>query len=521
MTLESQQNAAYVVSLKAALLTYKGNTFRTGQMNNETILTTKNVTTSQFGKRISYPVDGQVLAQPLFMPRLTINGGVHNVAFVATEHDSVYAFDADKTRTTPPLWKTSFLKLPTVTTVSPKDVSCDAIKPEYGITGTPVIDPDTGTLYVVVFTKENSKFIYRLHALNIKTGKDKPGSPTLIQATVPGTGLDSSNGVVRFNPQHQNQRSGLLLLHGIVYIAWGGFCDNDPFHGWLLGYNASSLQLESLYNDSANGSRAGIWQGGGGLAADDEGYIYFMTGDGTFDLDTGGVDAGDSILKLSTQHGLNVVDYFTPFNQSCLEVDDIDLGSGGVMLFPSIDELFGVGKEGRIYIVNRHHMGKYTSLMDPCNNQQLINVDKVVQELPPQSIVGGMMGAPAYWHSSVGDFVYAVGLQDHLKAFKLTNGLLSASPASQTPESFLYSGGNPVVSSNGTIAGTGVLWTIDPSRMLRAYDSTNLTRELYNSEQNASRDRLGSYAKFSVPTVADGSVFVGTQNSLVIYSLLH
>lgn len=506
-----------------AVTTYKGNALRTGQYPNETILTTSNVNVARFGKRVVYPVDGYVYAQPLFMPHVTIAGKTHNVVFVATQHDSVYAFDADQMSASAPLWHTSFIDpAQGITTVSSGDISCNDIVPEVGITGTPVIDGSTGTLYVVAKTKEHGQVVQRLHALDITTGKERPGSPVLIQASVPGTGAGSSNGVVRFDPLRENQRGALLLLNGVVYIPWASHCDNDPYHGWIIGYHATTLQQVpgAVYNTCPNGTRAGVWQSGGGPAADSNGNIYFATGNGSFDLVSGGQDAGDSILKLSTQNGLHLADYFTPFNQACLESADTDLGSGGVLLLPSTNELICIGKEGRVYVIDRTNMGRYTTIANPCANQNLTHVDKVLQELPPGTIVGGVWGMPAYWGATTGEFVYTIGVKDHVKAFRLTNGRLATPAVSQSAESFTYPGGNPVVSSNGSVANTGIVWTIDPKAILRAYNATDLSKELYNSGQNASRDGLGSYVKFSVPTVANGNVFVGTHTSLVVYGLL-
>jgi len=506
-----------------AVTTYKGNALRTGQYPNETFLTPNNVNVTQFGKRVAYPIDGFVYAQPLFLPNVPIAGTTHNIVFVATQHDSVYAFDADQRHPNAPLWHTSFLDpAHGITTVLSGDISCNDIVPEVGITGTPVIDGSTGTLYVVAKTKEHGQVVQRLHALDITTGKERPGSPVLVQASVAGTGAGSSNGVVKFNPLRQHQRSALLLLNGVVYICWASHCDHGPYHGWIIGYHATTLQQVpgAVYNTSPNGTQAGIWQSGGGLAADSTGFIYFASGNGTFDVNTGGQDVGDSIVKLTTHNGLHRVDFFTPFNQECLNGADADLGSGGVLLLPTSTELICIGKEGRVYVVNRNHMGKYTPIANPCTNQNLTNVDKILQELPPGTIVGGVWGTPAYWSASSGEFVYTIGVKDHVKAFKLSNGRLSPPALSQSPESFTYPGGNPVVSSNGSVATTGIVWTIDPKAVLRAYNATDLSKELYNSGQNAGRDGLGSYVKFSVPTVANGKVFVGTQNSLVVYGLL-
>lgn len=502
-------NAASLISV----LTYKYDSFRTGENTSETTLTTSNVNSTQFGKHVSYPVDGQVYAEPLYVPGLTIHGAVHNVAFVETENDSVYAFDADARNAGAPLWQTSFL-VNGATTVSSGDVGCDDISPQYGITGTPVIDASSNTMYVVANTKENGNILYRLHALDITTGVDKV-APVVVTAQVKGTGDGSSNGTITFDPVHQLQRSGLLLLNGKVYVSFGSHCDNYPYHGWIFAYNGSTLARGAVYNDTRNGYQGGIWMAGETPAADSNGNIYVSTGNGKFDLNSGGIDAGDSILKLSTSSGLSRVDYFAPFNQSCLDVTDEDLGSGGVLLLPNVNEIVQAGKEGRIYVLNFGNLGKYTA--DPnlnCNTSEAnrTDIDKVLQELPPGTI-GGMWSSPTYWNGSNAKYVYFAGSGDHIKAFKLVNARLSTAPTSQTPESFGFPAANPVVSSNGTTAGTGILWDIDSSGYLRAYDATNLANELYSSQ-------LPGYSKFSVPTVANGEVFVGTQGSLEIYGIL-
>jgi hypothetical protein len=502
---------AHAAASNSAVLTYKSNTFRTGQYPNETILNTGNVNSSHFGKHVSYPVDGQEYAQPLFMPNLSINGGTHNVAFVTTEHDSVYAFDADQRSATSPLWHVNFTNPgASINTVSAaNDVHCTVISPEYGITGTAVIDGNAKTMYVVAATREPGGVFEHLHALDITTGKERPGSPIFIKASVPGTGDGSVNGMIAFNASHQMQRPGLLLLNGTVYISFGSYCDVDPYHGWIMGYNSTSLQQTTVYNTSRNGVRGAIWQSGDGLASDTNGNIYFQSGNGTFDVNTGGPDIGDSVVKLSTLNGLQRVDYFAPFNQGCLDTIDLDLGSAGSMLIPSNNEMIGVGKEGRIYVINRSNLGKYTIIQNPCGNQNRTNVDKVLQELPAKT-VGGCWSTPAYWNGSTGEYVYFGGINDHVKAFKLTNGLLSTSPTSQSPESLGYTGGNVAVSSNGTTANTGIVWVIDPSATLRAYDATNLGHELFNS-------KLPSFIKFTTPIIANGEVFVGTAGSLEIY----
>jgi hypothetical protein len=499
-----------------AVLTYKFDNSRTGQNPNETILNESNVNSSQFGKHVSYSVDGNVYAEPLYVPNLTIGGHAHNVVFVATEHDSVYAFDADARSAIAPLWHSSFIN-PShgITTISSTVQNCGNITPEYGITGTPVIDLSSNTLYVVASTEENGSFFQRLHALDITTGNEKPGSGIAIKAQVKGTGSGSINGVVHFDAYQHLQRPGLLLLNGVVYLAFGSHCDHDPYHGWVIGYNATTLKkaLNAVYNTTRNAARGAIWQSGDGLAADSVGNIYFMTGNGNFDANTGGKDYGDSVVKLATTNGLKVSDYFTPFNQECLNGNDIDLGSGGPVLLPTSNELVTIGKEGRIYVISRSNMGKYTAINNPCSNQNLTNVDKVLQESAPGTISGGAFSTPVYWNGSTGEYIFTSGASDHVKAYKLTNGLLSSSPTSQTPESFSFPGPNPFVSSNGTVANSGILWIIDPSHVLRAYPADNLGRELFNSQ-------LPGYEVFTTPTVANGEVFVGTSSTLEIYGLL-
>ena len=515
-----------------AMLTYKNDVSRTGLNPNETILTTANVNMSQFGKRISYNVDGQVYAQPLYVPNLTMGSSTHNVVFVATEHDSIYAFDADQTgfsRSSNFLWRTSFINPPNVTTVSSTDINCTDLVPEIGITSTPVIDPATNTIYVVATTKENGAIVYRLHALDITSGNEKPGGTKLIQASVVGTGAGSVNGQVPFTPKLERQRAALLLVNGTIYIAWGSYCDNPPYHGWVMGYtyNGSTFQQVYVYNSTPNGYDGGIWQSGGGLAADSSGYIYAMAGNGKFDLNhTGNVDAGDTFLKWNAQ--LQLTDFFTPFNQACLDSGDVDLGSSGPLLLPSQsgstpNELIGVGKEGRIYVVNRDNMGKFTvdpSLNCQTSEQNRTDIDKVVQELPPNTANTGVWATTAYWNGPGGQNYYVAGVTGHLKAFSLTNGMLSTSANSQSPESFGFPSTDPVVSSNGTTGGTAIVWAIDPNGVLRAYDASNLSNEIYNSAQNAGRDSLDSYAKFTVPTVANGEVFVGTKATLTIFGEL-
>src|SRR3989440_5857393 len=528
-----------------SVLTFHNDTLRTGQNLNETFLNTSNVSAQRFGKRVSYPVDGQVYAQPLFVRDVLVKGHHSNVVYVATENDSVYAFDADQMHVVAPLWKKSFLHLPEVTTVPSTDVfgkyPHQDIEPSIGITSTPVIDLATNTMYVVAMTKEHgNQYVQRLHALDITTGTDKPGSPVTIFASVQGTGYDKSKGtpsLVPFNSREANQRPALLFVNGVIYIAWGAFGDTDP-------YNGAAFQQVGVFNSTPDGQEGGIWMSGAGPAADTQGNIYLTIGNGSFDLDqTGQRDAGDSFVKLSTRNGLVLSDYFTPFNQECLDGRDEDLGSGGVLLLPEQPKtahphlLIGVGKEGRIYVLDRDQMGQFHrysgTLQCSSKEESRTNIDQVVQELPASS-TGGFFGIPGYWVGTAasGQLVYIGEAGDHLKSFQLIGGTLSSRATAQTPETFSFPGVTPSISSNKSAPGTGIVWVISPASCggpgcapsgpgaLRAYDATNISEELYNSEQNFTRDRLESYVKFSVPTIANGKVFVGTQTSLNIFGLL-
>lgn len=494
------------------VLTWHNDVSRTGQNLKETLLTLTNVNSTQFGKRFTLSVDGEIFAQPLFVAGVNIPGkGAHNVVYVGTENDSVYAFDANSNPSTP-LWHKSFTSA-TATTVPCGDVGTCAISPGIGITGTPVIDRTSSTLYVVVFTKENGSYFQRLHALSLNSGAEKFGGPVVIQASVPGTGAGNVAGTIAFTPLLQNQRSGLLLVNGVVYIAWASFGDLGNYHGWVMGYNSQTLAQVSVFNDTPNGSQGGIWQSGGGLSADSSNNLYLVSGNGTFDVNTGGIDYGDSFMKLTPT--LSVLDYFTPDNQSTLDDDDTDLGSGAGLLLPKQpgpfpDEVISGGKEGIIYVVNRDKMGEFNS-----------SSNNVIQTITGPT--GGYNGTPAYFNQAV----YYSGVGDYLDRYSLTKGKLSSAPVSQSP-TLLTTGGTPSISANGTA--NGIVWVIDASpqsgttAVLHAYNASNVATELYNSQQNPTRDTLGKGIRFSVPTIANGNVYIGTKQgttySLDIFGLL-
>ena len=489
---------------------------RTGQNLQETLLTPANVNVGSFGKLWTTLVDGQVYAQPLYVPNVTIPGkGVHNVFYVATEHDSVYAFDADSNSgdNGSPLWKTSFIAPANgITTISINDVNCNsAVVPEYGITSTPVIDASTNTIYVLAETKEDGAFFNRLHALDITTGSEKFDGPFAIQATYPGTGAGSVDGILTFEPVMQLNRAGLLLSNGEIYLAWASYCDNAPFHGWVMAYDKSTLQQSAVWADTSNGEDGGIWMSGAGLTADASGNIIFSTGNGTFDAVGSPVDFGDSIVKMVLNGStLSVSDYFTPDNQAYLDLNDVDVAAGGVLLLPDqpgpyVHEAIGGGKDGNTYVINRDNMGHY----NPNNNSQII-----------QTLSGsaGMWASPAYWNENV----YFGWVNAPVQAFSVSNGLLSSSPTSTSPGSFYWPGASLAISANHDA--NAILWGLNTSQndesVLHAYDATNVASELYNSSQNGERDSVGLPVKYAVPTVANGKVYVGAVGQVSVYGIL-
>jgi fibronectin type 3 domain-containing protein len=504
----------------AGTFTFHNDNLRTGQNLNETVLTPNNVNTSSFGKQFTRPLDGQAIASPLYVENVTVPAqGAHNVVYVATEHDSVYAYDADG-RSTTPLWKDSFINPPSVTTVPANDTGeCCDIQPEIGITSTPVIDPTTNTMYVVAKTKEGSSYVQRLHALDITTGAEKFGGPVVIQGSVPGTGAGSAGGQVPFDPLHENQRTGLLLLNGVVYFGFASHGDVQPYHGWIFGYNATTLQRTLIFNVTPNQEGAGVWMSGAGLAADSTGSMYYITGDGEFDGNTGGPDWGDSYVKMSPA-GV-VQDYFTPFNQDALNQGNHDLGSGGALLLPDQPgahphEMVSSGKDGTIYLVDRDNMGHYNT-----------TTNNIVQTLPNIFPNGtpepGNFSAPVYWNG----YVFFGPLADTVQAFKLTNGLLSTSATYKSSMTFPDRGAALAVSANGS--SNGILWalqrngTTNPA-VLFAFDPTNsgngVLKELWDSSQAGTRDTMDIAAKFTIPLIANGKVFVTGQTQLTAYGLL-
>jgi Malectin domain/Legume lectin domain/Chitobiase/beta-hexosaminidase C-terminal domain len=511
-------------STATSILTQHYDTARTGQNTTETVLTPADVNSTLFGKLFSLPVDGYVYAQPLYVPALAIPGnGTHNVLYVATEHDSLYAFDAD---TGSQLWKVSFL-INGATTLSPSNVgNTQDINPEIGITGTPTIDSTTNTIYVVVNTLEGSNIIYRLHAMDITTGAEKFGGPVLMTASAPGTAPDGNGTTVPFNGQWENQRPGLLLLNGFVYIGFAAHGDNGPWHGWILAYNKTTLAQSGVWCTSPNGKGNGIWQSGAGIAADAAGSAYIATGNGDDTVATPApppsttIDYGDTIVRLSLTNGVPVpTDYFTPWNQASLDGADTDLGAGGVLVLPDQPGSFPhiliqSGKQGEVYVVNRDKMTSDGSHY--CNG--CTSDPEIIQSI---SSGAGLWSMPAYWNSQI----YLWGNGGNLEAYSLTNGKLSVSPTSKSAESNGFPGATPVVSSNGT--SNGIVWAVETDAytsngpaILRAYNATNVSDLLYGSNLTSGRDTLGPAVKFVVPVVTNGKVYVGAQKEVDVFGLL-
>jgi fibronectin type 3 domain-containing protein len=553
-TLTLEQLESRLTPSAVDMITYHGDNASTGQNLSETVLTPANVNSTTFGKLFSTSVDGQVYAQPLYIPSVNIttgaNQGTHNVVFVANQHDSLYAIDADNGAV---LWHDSLLRAVhggTVTSVPNSDVNSSDISPEIGVTATPVIDPNTNLLYVEAKTKEvatdGNHYIHQLYVVNLGDGSFKAGSPVVIAdslgdtyvsgPTVHGTGAGSSGGTVFFDALRQMDRPGLTEANGDIYLAFASHGDNGPYHGWVLSYNASTLALNGVFNTTPNGSEGGIWQSGGRVAVDASGNLYFETGNGAFDttLNSSGIpgngDYGDSFVKIAVDSttsptnqningwGLKAVDYFTPFDQQNLNNGDLDLGSGGLMLLPdSVGStahphlLVGSGKEGRIYLIDRDKMGHFSA-----------TTDNVVQETN-NTTISGSFDTPAYFNGQI----YYVGgsnignPNDVGKTFSISNGQMSLNPTSKGPDSYAYPGSTPTISAN--VTSNGVVWDLDTgTSQLRAYNATGYNTELYTSAQAANkRDALtGSVVKFTVPTVDNGHVYVGTSNALNVYGLL-
>jgi hypothetical protein len=507
--------------------TYHNDLSRDGVNSQEYALTTSNVNSGTFGKLFSCPVDAPVYPQPLWAANLTINGGTHNVIFVATENDSVYAFDADASPCVV-YWHNSLIPAGEIAPPD-SDIGGGDFQTTIGIVGTPVIDPGTQTIYLVTLTEVQGSSCapgrchQRLHALNLVTGNETAGGPVEISPSisVPGTGGGSTNGQVPFDPLHENQRAGLALVNNTIYVSWGSHSDFTPWHGWMMGFNKSNLGAAPIvFNATPNGMGGGIWMGGGAPAIDANNNIYAITGNGNWD---GVNNFGDTMLKLNS--GLSVQDWLTPSNQSSMDTNNVDFGAGGATILVDLPSsspvqhlLIGGGKNNELYVVNRDNMGHLESATSP-----------VVQKLSFSQMI---FATGAFWQNT---FYIAAGTfrgaGTPLQAFLLnpSTSLFNTTPASSSPTAFPERGATPSVSSTGS--SNGIVWAIDAGAfgspgthgtgpaVLHAYDAANLNSELWSSSQ-VSRDQAGNAVKFTVPTIANGKVYIGTASELDVYGLL-
>jgi hypothetical protein len=521
---------ANIGSAQVNVLAYHNDNARTGANLAETILTPSNVNPSTFGKLFTYTVDGYVYAQPLYVSGVAIPGqGTHNAVFVATEHNSVYCFDADSNSGTNGgvLWQVNLG--PSAPCPVP-GFEFRAITNEVGITGTPVIDPVSQTLYVDAFTTDGVNYFHSIHALNITDGSERPFSPVTVTASIPGTGTGSSGGVLPFQAIQELQRSALILAGGVLYVSYAGYTDTistDPFHGWVIGFDAATLQIlpNYIFNSTPNGTtgqfgaaagEGGIWMGGGGPAVDSDTNLYFSTGDGNFNAHSGGTEYGNSVIKLSTANGLSVADYFTSYNQDFYRLNDLDIGSGGVMLLPDQSGpyphlMVAGGKPQYAYFLNRDQMTTDNQHYNAGGSS-----DNIVQTM---SLGGASFSTPAYFNSQV----YYIGNRDTIRAYIVSNGtLIPDQPGTFGTRKFPFPGATPSISANGT--NNGIAWAIQNTNsgpsILVAWNATNLSSEIYNSSQSGTRDRLTAPVKFTVPTIANGKVYAGSQFALSVFGLL-
>ncbi len=525
VSMSAQQRGPAVAPQVVNVFTYHNNNQRTGLNPLETILTPANVNAQNFGLLNVLPADGMVDAEPLYVFHLLINGQVHNVVYLVTEHDSIYAYDADNGTL---LWKTTALL---AGETSSDALNCDGPSPEIGITATPVIDLSKGihgAMYLVAMSKDgNEGYHQRLHSIDLVTGAEMLGGPTEIQAKYPGTGDDSQDGYDIFDPKQYFARTGLLQLNGSIYFGFASHCDYRPYTGWVMRYNASTLNQYSVINVTPNGDSGGIWQSGSGLTADSDGYIYLLDGNGTFDtvLNVKGFpafgDFGNGFLKIAPQdqsilHGMKIADFFEPYNTVDESDNDVDLGAGGPVVVDVADGhgtgmshlVVGAGKDANIYVVDRTNMGKW----NPNSN----NVYQVVMNASPY----GFWSTPSFFNNTL----YYGGVADNIKAWPFVLGRLAAQPSSQTANIYGFPGVTTSISANQQ--SNGIVWALErpiPNTnpaVLHAFNAADLSQELYNSNQAGSRDQFGLAAKFVTPMIANGKVYVGAQTGVAVFGLL-
>ncbi|WP_295794533.1 PQQ-binding-like beta-propeller repeat protein [Mucilaginibacter sp.] len=511
-----------------SVLTQHNNNTRAGWNNHETKLSTANVNSQQFGRLFTLTVDDQVYAQPLVAGNITIAGGTHNVAYIATVNNSVYAYDGDSGKL---YWQKNFtqqgMRAPKNTDMTG---ACGGSYQDFsgniGIVGTPVIDSAAQTIYFVARSTDGAAFVQYLHAVNILTGDEQTGSPVKITATYTGNGDGNVANVLTFDAQRQNQRQALTLLNGVVYVTFSSHCDWGPYHGWILGYNSKTLSRDIVYNDTPNGGDGGIWESGMGMAADDQGNLYAVIGNGTVGEGSNQsalINRGESALKLTPNGStLKVSSFFTPFNFQTLEDNDLDYGSMGAFLIPGSNFYLTGCKDGNLYLVNKDNMGGFNA----ASNQ--------VQQTIALNPSANMHCQPAYFKGANGEFAFIWAENDQLRAFPFlrTSNLMDVGKqvTSAVSGPTGQSGAVLSVSSNGSTAGTGILWAsyassgdaehdVSPG-ILRAFDASDITKELWSNSQNPGQDYAGNYAKFSSPTIVNGHVYLPTfSNKVVVYGL--
>jgi hypothetical protein len=485
---------------QASVLTQHNDLERTGANLKETVLTPSNVNAKQFGMLFKRVVDDQVYSQPLVVPNVKIGGGTHDVVYVTTVNNSVYAFDANDAGASDPIWHVNF---GTPANVDDGKFGCTDINGKMGIIGTPVIDAGGGTLYVVALTRIKDAFVQRLHALDLSTGADLPGSPVRIEAP-------------QFDPLFENQRPALALANQRVYVGYASHCDKNPYHGFLFAFDAKSLQQTGVFNTSPAGMEASIWQSGQAPAVDAEGNIYFVTGNGDWD---GKSNFGESFIKLDPN--LKLLDWFTPSNYAYLNSTDNDFDSSGAMLVPGTDLVMDGGKQGVLYLVDTGNMGH-------------LGDEHAVQHFQATS---SHMHSIVFWVSArSGRMIYMWGQRDHLRVYRFEDGRLNETPLAVRPEANEgHPGAMLSLSANGdrdgilwaAIHASGDSWHESRPGILHAYDADDVQHELWNSLENPQRDDCGNYSKMAPPTVANGQVYLasfGTQNTrsgqLCVYGLL-
>jgi len=519
-----------VYSQNISVLTHRYSNYRTGWNNNETILNTSNVNDKQFGLIFTRQVDDQCYATPLIVSDVTINGKTQNVLYIATMNNSVYAFDADDSANTAPLFHVN-VKSPGNRDLQTTDLPCTNYGTNIGIISTPVIDTISKTIYVI--SNEHSTGLQQaqqyFHALDITTGKEKSGSPVLIQTYVIGKGDGSKNDTLYFNPIKNNQRAALILYNGFVYASWAGFCDIPPYHGWIMGFDASTYKLKYTYNSTPNGSDGGIWLGGNGPSADDEGNIYFVSGNGTVGDSVNPNypgERGQSLIKLRPNgDSLQLVDFFTPYNYAYLDTNDLDYGSGTAVLIPDSKLSLSIGKEGKMYLLNDTKLGRYSTSDDSVIQSMYVTP---VYNFPQWTVYG----SPVYYDfvsQNDSEYVYVWASFDTLKQFYFNRTTMSFDLTKTIYGKEILPDDNygPVLSGsgNGTLAGTGILWVLrfttgvySGNALLEAYDARNVQKLLWTS--NSPGNNMGSYTKFIYPVVANGKVYIcANSNSIYVYGL--